>query len=191
MLSMMIMLQMSPTALVRRQELIPVRKLQSSRGLQRLDVSAMARAGDMSPLARTVNFLTVLITQSPLHEGKKRFFIGRAGNYDEQAAQQELEALISQHSVVTFGWTFCPFARRAKELLAELGADFEAVELNQLSQGPALRAELIKKTNRTSVPNVFINGASFGGLNDGPGILTLHKEGQLEPLLREAGALKS
>lgn len=79
-----------------------------------------------------------------LLQGKKRFFIGRAGNYDEQAAQQELEALISQHSVVTFGWTFCPFARRAKELLAELGADFEAVELNQLSQGPALRAELIK-----------------------------------------------
>ncbi len=68
MLSMMLMLQMSPTALVRRQELIPVRKLQSSRGLQRLDVSAMARAGDMSPLERTVNFLTVLITQSPLHE---------------------------------------------------------------------------------------------------------------------------
>ena len=77
-------------------------------------------------------------------QGKKKFFISRAGNYDQQAAQQELEALISQHGVVTFGWTFCPFARRAKELLAELGADFKAVELNELPQGPALRAELIK-----------------------------------------------
>ena len=62
------MLQTSPTALIRRQGLMPMRKLPSSRGPRRLDVSAMARAGDMSPLERTVNFLTVLITQSPLHE---------------------------------------------------------------------------------------------------------------------------
>ena len=90
-------------------------------------------------------------------QGKKKFFIGRAGKYDEQAAQQELEALISQNGVVTFGWTFCPFARRAKELLAELGADFKAVELNELPQGPALRAELIKVCLRTQVVPCAIN----------------------------------
>ena len=96
-----------------------------------------------------------------LLQGKKKFFIGRAGNYDQQAAQQELEALISEHGVVTFGWTFCPFARRAKELLAELGADFEAVELNQLPQGPALRAELIKVCPHPQLVPCAINDSSI------------------------------
>ena len=62
------MLQTSPTALIKRQGLIPIRKLPSSGRPQMLLVSAMARAGDMSPLERAVNFLTVRITQSPLHE---------------------------------------------------------------------------------------------------------------------------
>ena len=44
-------------------------------------------------------------------------------------------------------------------------------------------------TDRTSVPNVFIAGKTYGGCNDGPGILTLHKEGKLQQLLRDAGAL--
>ena len=63
-----VMLQRDPTALCRIQGLIPMRKPPSSRRPQRLHVSARARAGDMSPLERAVNFLTVLITQSPLHE---------------------------------------------------------------------------------------------------------------------------
>lgn len=44
-------------------------------------------------------------------------------------------------------------------------------------------------TNRTSMPNVFIGGSSQGGCNDGPGIMTLHKEGKLVPMLKSVGAL--
>lgn len=44
-------------------------------------------------------------------------------------------------------------------------------------------------TGRTSVPNVYISGTSYGGANDGPGILSLHKKGELVPLLQAAGAL--
>jgi len=56
-------------------------------------------------------------------------------------------------------------------------------------QGKAIRAELAKRTERTSVPNVFIAGKSVGGCNDGPGVATLQGKGELVPLLQAAGAL--
>ena len=44
-------------------------------------------------------------------------------------------------------------------------------------------------TNRTSMPNVYIKGTSYGGCNDGPGVVPLHRDGKLLPLLKEAGAV--
>ncbi len=46
--------------------------------------------------------------------------------------------------VAVFSWTFCPFARKAKQLLTDLGADFTAIELDQREDGKAIRAELAK-----------------------------------------------
>lgn len=54
--------------------------------------------------------------------------------------------------VVVFSWTFCPFAKRAKGLLTELGARFHAVELDQLADGRALKAELGMVTPHPSSP---------------------------------------
>jgi hypothetical protein len=39
------------------------------------------------------------------------------------------------------------------------------------------------------MPNIFIKGQGVGGCNDGPGVLTLKKNGQLMPMLKAAGAL--
>jgi hypothetical protein len=39
------------------------------------------------------------------------------------------------------------------------------------------------------MPNIFIKGACVGGCNDGPGVMTLQREGKLVPMLQEAGAL--
>lgn len=49
--------------------------------------------------------------------------------------------------------------------------------------------QCMQMTNRTSMPNIFIKGKSIGGCNDGPGVMTLKREGKLEPMLRQAGAL--
>ena len=43
---------------------------------------------------------------------------------------------------MVFSWTFCPFAKRAKGLLTELGATFTAVEMDQIADGKAIKAEL-------------------------------------------------
>ena len=47
----------------------------------------------------------------------------------------------------------------------------------------------LQMTNRTSMPNIFIRGKSYGGCNDGPGVVTLQNQGKLNPLLKQAGAL--
>lgn len=48
---------------------------------------------------------------------------------------------------------------------------------------------VLQMTNRTSMPNIFIKGKSYGGCNDGPGVTTLDNQGELVPLLKQAGAL--
>ena len=116
--------------------------------------------------------------------------------------------------VVVFSWTRCPFCLNAKALLDDIGAKYIAVELDKMDDGNAIRAQLaevrylsdncliqmpccsdcvtwigMQITNRTSMPNIFIQGKSYGGCNDGPGVVTLQKQGKLDTLLKQAGAL--
>jgi glutaredoxin 3 len=66
----------------------------------------------------------------------------------------------------------------------------QLVEVDALgADGYAMRVELNELTGRSSVPNIFIGGKGVGGFSDGPGLETLHKEGKLQGLLKEAGAL--
>jgi len=75
--------------------------------------------------------------------------------------------------------------------LDDYGAAYTVVELNEVSGGYALRAELAERTGRTSVPALYVGGAFVGGCNDGGlgGVMTLDRAGKLKPMLVEAGAL--
>jgi glutaredoxin len=45
--------------------------------------------------------------------------------------------------VMVFSWSGCPFCKNAKALLADVGADFTALELDTIGQeGKQIRAEL-------------------------------------------------
>lgn len=126
----------------------------------------------------------------PFKEGKKNSAMQQAGDYDRQAIQARIQQITTDNEVVVFSWRSCPFCVKAKNLLTELGAEFEAFELDQSTpEGKAIRAELGQMTNRTSMPNCFIGGKSYGGCNDGPGLQTLHKEGKLISMLKGVGAL--
>lgn len=139
-----------------------------------------------------INNISVAIKNSPLNEGKKALAIAQAGQYDEAAVRAKVEGLISASKVAVFSWSGCPFCKKAKALLQEVGAEFTAIELDTMgAEGKAMRAELAKMTGRTSVPNIFIGGAGVGGCSDGPGVVALHAQGQLVPLLAGAGALPS
>ena len=117
-----------------------------------------------------------------------------AGDYDVLAVRAMLDAAVAGSPVVLFSQTSCPFCKKAKALLADtLGvpaSKLRVVETDTLgAEGYALRVELSKLTGRSSVPNIFIGGASVGGFSDGPGVNTLHEQGKLRDMLQAASAL--
>jgi glutaredoxin 3 len=127
-------------------------------------------------------------------EGKQKFFQMLAGSYDEQQVNALIDSKIAGNALVVFSWTTCPYCVKAKAELSAMGAKFEAVEINTLPEGKAIKAELARRTGRTSVPQVFLRDGTFlGGCNDGPqpgyGIVPLKSSGKLEGMLRAAGAL--
>ncbi|CAG9463384.1 unnamed protein product [Pedinophyceae sp. YPF-701] len=169
------------------------------------DLSATEKDSTLSATEKdsTLSKLTAAINKSPINAGKKLLAGLQAGDYDKAAVRAEIDDAIAQNKVVVFSWSFCPFCVRAKQLLDDIGANYKAIELDQFPgskggtgimfqrgyKGNALRAELAEMTDRTSMPNVFIGGVSYGGCNDGPGIVTLHDEGRLVPMLKELGAI--
>lgn len=73
---------------------------------------------------------------------------------------------------------FCPYCSRAMRLLADKG--IEPVEYDITMGGPQ-RQEMIQRANgRTTVPQVFIDGAHIGGSDD---LAALDARGGLDPLL--------
>jgi len=76
-------------------------------------------------------------------------------------------------------------------LLDGKGASYFVLELDEIADGPALRAELGQLTGRTSVPAIWIGETFVGGCNDGPlgGVNSLAAAGTLDAMLADAGAL--
>jgi glutaredoxin 3 len=73
---------------------------------------------------------------------------------------------------------FCPYCARAMRLLAEKGVIPQEYDI---TMGGPKRAEMLDRANgRTTVPQVFINGAHIGGSDD---LAALEAEGKLDALL--------
>lgn len=132
-----------------------------------------------------------LLTNSPLNEAKKAMVKGMAGEYDAAAVRAKLDGLIADNSVLMLSFTKWPFCLKAKAILDAKAASYTVVELDQLEDGPPLRAEMAGIIGRTSVPAIWIGGEFIGGCNDGPkgGINSLNQSGQLDPMLKAVGAM--
>uniref|UniRef100_A0A7S1V035 Glutaredoxin domain-containing protein n=1 Tax=Grammatophora oceanica TaxID=210454 RepID=A0A7S1V035_9STRA len=110
-----------------------------------------------------------------------------AGEFDKEAVEKEVNDFIVSGDVAMFSFTTCPFCRRAKDVLEEQGIQYVAMELDELdgNRGNEVRATLGRKTQRTSVPSIFVKGKSIGGCNDGtPGLIPLMESGKLSTMLR-------
>lgn len=68
----------------------------------------------------------------------------------------------------------CNYCLRAKLLLEKLGIPFQEINLEE---NPDIHDEIIKKTGKTSVPQIWINENYIGGYDD---LYQLHQEGNLE-----------
>jgi glutaredoxin 3 len=57
----------------------------------------------------------------------------------------------------------CPYCVRAKRLLDERGIPFDEIDV---SDDAELRADLMRRTGRRTVPQIFIDGKAIGGFEE-------------------------
>ena len=79
--------------------------------------------------------------------------------------------------VEVFCTPFCPYCIRAKRLLESKNVEYEEIRVDQL---PERHDEMIKRSNRTSVPQIFIDDYHVGGCDD---LFDLEAEGTLDSRL--------
>ena len=81
-------------------------------------------------------------------------------------------------AVLMYTTAVCPYCIRAKQLLAARGVS--AVEEVRVDLDPDRRDEMMQKTKRRSVPQIFIGDTYVGGCDD---LYALDSAGKLQPLL--------
>ena len=74
----------------------------------------------------------------------------------------------------------CPYCRRAESLLQSKGVT--QIEKIRIDLDPAQRAEMMEKTGRRTVPQIYIGETHVGGFDD---LAALDRAGKLDPLLRD------
>ena len=72
----------------------------------------------------------------------------------------------------------CPYCIRAKQLLKQRGVD--AIDEIRVDLNPSQRDEMIARTGRRTVPQIFIGETWVGGCDD---LIALDQKGGLVPLL--------
>ena len=73
----------------------------------------------------------------------------------------------------------CPYCMRAEQLLKARGV--QAIDKVRIDLQPERRQEMMDRTGRRTVPQIFIGERHVGGFDD---LAALDRDGGLEPLLR-------
>jgi len=98
------------------------------------------------------------------------------------------KALIDKnYPVVVFSKTYCPFSKRAKELLAtyDIQPPPKIIEVDMRDDGNVIKLLLSRLTNHATFPNILLRGKSIGGSDD---LQELHAKQSLPKLIEQAGA---
>lgn len=80
--------------------------------------------------------------------------------------------------VLMYTTAVCPYCIRAEQLLLRKGVT--EIEKVRVDLQPELRAAMIEKTGRRTVPQIYIGDQHVGGYDD---LAALDRAGKLEPLL--------
>ena len=75
----------------------------------------------------------------------------------------------------------CPYCDRAEQLLKRKGV--QQIEKVRVDLHPELRVEMMEKTGRRSVPQIYINEVYVGGYDD---LAALDQAGGLDELLAKS-----
>jgi glutaredoxin 3 len=82
------------------------------------------------------------------------------------------------NKVRMYSTAICPYCVMAERLLLRKGVS--QIEKLRVDQDPALRAEMMERTRRRTVPQIYIGETHVGGFDD---LARLDRSGQLDTLL--------
>ena len=78
---------------------------------------------------------------------------------------------------------YCPYCVQAERLLGRKGVT--TIEKIRIDEDPARRAEMMARTGRRTVPQIYIGERHVGGFDD---LVALDRAGGLDPLLAATSA---
>lgn len=84
-------------------------------------------------------------------------------------------------SVLMYTTAVCPYCIRAKQLLKSRGVS--EIEEVRIDLDPQRRDEMMQKTQRRTVPQIFIGETHVGGCDD---LIAIDRAGKLMSLLESA-----
>ena len=82
--------------------------------------------------------------------------------------------------IVMYSGDNCPYCIRARRLLEKKGVAFRELKVDQSTE---LRAEMEQRSQRRTIPQIFIHGQHIGGFDD---MAELDRAGNLDNLLMVA-----
>lgn len=74
---------------------------------------------------------------------------------------------------------FCPYCIRARQLLERKGVVYEEIAVDG---DPGRRAEMVQRSGRTTVPQIWIGARHIGGCDE---LMALERRGELDALLAD------
>ncbi len=80
-------------------------------------------------------------------------------------------------AVTIYTKSWCPYCSAAKDLLVRKNASFTELDITGKAD---LRDEMVRRSGRSTVPQIFIGEAHVGGCDD---LYALDQSGALDPML--------
>lgn len=138
----------------------------------------------ITPLLKPVYKVLAPLQAGSSREDKSEYEAEIAG------AKAEIENDIASNKVVIYTYSLSPFCTEALGVLSSLDIDYKEISLGLewvpfliSDEGVQKRAALGAMTGQTSLPHVFVDGKSIGGLYEG--LLPALEDGSFQSLLKE------
>lgn len=87
---------------------------------------------------------------------------------------------MAQPAIAMYTTDWCPYCQRAKGLLAKKGLAFQEINVDEV---PGMREEMVARSGRRTVPQIFIGEKHVGGCDD---LFALESGGELDRLTQGA-----
>jgi len=87
---------------------------------------------------------------------------------------------VTQLAVTVYVSGWCPYCQRATGLLAQKNVEFSEINIEDDEK---LREEMYARSNRRTVPQIFIGDKHVGGCDD---LFDLERSGELDRLIQGA-----